>query len=298
MKKAKINDKIVNLFIGGNNLCQSVSQSEYRNVAVITTTIGRKTLEKAILSVRSQTYPCKHYVFVDGKQYWANVEPLLKKYPEVIFTFLPMNTGGENDIGNGGIHAILPYLLKEDIFCFLDDDNWHEPEHVEYLANMIVKYQLDYAYSLRYLYDDNGTFISKDCCGSIGFWKAEVSVMIETQKVGLVSVSNNSEPLIDTNSYALTRKISFELSESWYSGTANDRTVFRKLLSLNAKGGFTGKCTTHYKLTPIFDREQFYKEEIYQAVRLQNEKVIEMGITWDMPTIYTNNELIALSENR
>ena len=66
---------------------QSVSQSEYRNVAVITTTIGRKTLEKAILSVRSQTYPCKHYVFVDGKQYWANVEPLLKKYPEVIFTF-------------------------------------------------------------------------------------------------------------------------------------------------------------------------------------------------------------------
>ena len=62
-------------------------------------------------------------------------------------------------------------LSSKEIFLFLDDDNWHEPEHVEYLVNMIVKYQLDYAYSLRYLYDDNGTFISKDCCGSIGFWR-------------------------------------------------------------------------------------------------------------------------------
>ncbi|HHF4949445.1 TPA: hypothetical protein ACPO3J_000702 [Haemophilus influenzae] len=37
-----------------------------KTVAVVTSTIGRPELSLAIKSVQNQTYPCKHYVFVDG----------------------------------------------------------------------------------------------------------------------------------------------------------------------------------------------------------------------------------------
>lgn len=96
-------------------------------VAVITSSIGRTHLEEAILSVQTQTYPCKHYVFVDGEIYWDEAKRILDQYPDVIATYLPMNTGADGWT-NSYINAIAPFLVKEDVLCFLDDDNWYTPK--------------------------------------------------------------------------------------------------------------------------------------------------------------------------
>lgn len=253
-------------------------QSINKNVAVITTTIGRNTLEKAIISIQEQTYPCTHYIFVDGKEYWEKVEHLKDKYPEVIFTFLPMNTGGKNKVGNGAIHAIIPYLLQEDIFCFLDDDNWHDTTHIEYLVNFIEKYQLDYAYSLRRLYDSQYQYICDDNFESLGFW------------------SVFGYYLIDTNSYALTRNIAFQLSEQWYFGIFNDRNVLKKLIEIKAKGGCTGKRTTHYKFN-VFINETTSEDDTIQDIREQNQYIENnLKMEWTIPTIFIDGKLIPIDK--
>lgn len=267
-----------------------MTETNQKSVAVVTTTIGRNTLEKAIISIQNQTYPCTHYIFVDGKAHWEKVKHLEEKYPNVIFTFLPMNTGGENNIGNGAIHAILPYLLKEEIFCFLDDDNWHDPNHVEYLVNLIHKHNLDYAYSLRWFYTDNYEMLCEDNNNSIGFWNIKVGVPFSNEKFSGI-VNNNSEPLIDTNSYAITRKISFKLAEQWYSGASNDKAVFKQLKAINARGGFTGKRTTHYKLEPIFNKQTFTKQNIYFTVKQQSLKVAEAGYTFTQPALFIDGQI-------
>lgn len=243
------------------------------SVAVITTTIGSDELEKAISSIKAQTYPCTHYVFVDGKEHWHKVKPLEAKYPNVIFTFFPMNTGGKNNIGNGAIHAILPYLLQEDIFCFLDDDNWHYPDYIEHLVNLIEQYELDYAYSLRHLYDRNYRYLCEDNSNSLGFWSIQVSVPFQNGELAY-DMSNNLDWLIDTNSYAITRNTAFQLSEQWYSGISNDRAVFAKLKAIGACGGFTGKRTTHYKLIPIFDQQVLNEAGAYDIIIKQKNHLI------------------------
>ena len=43
-----------------------MNKQNSKTVAVVTSTIGRPELALAIKSVQNQTYPCKHYVFVDG----------------------------------------------------------------------------------------------------------------------------------------------------------------------------------------------------------------------------------------
>ncbi|VEI46842.1 glycosyltransferase [Actinobacillus equuli] len=90
-----------------NNVCYSPS------VAIITSTIGRPHLERAILSVQQQSYTnCKHYVFVDGEQFFTNAKTIVEKYPHVVVTYLPMNTGA-NGWTNSSINAIAPFWLKK-----------------------------------------------------------------------------------------------------------------------------------------------------------------------------------------
>lgn len=70
------------------------------SVAVVTPTIGRSELERTIQSVQKQTYPCTHYVFVDGKPFFNDAKTILEKYPQVEPIYLPINTGANNWINS------------------------------------------------------------------------------------------------------------------------------------------------------------------------------------------------------
>ena len=51
-----------------------------KTVVVVTSTIGRPELSLAIKSVQNQTYPCKHYVFVDGNIFWDKAKSIFIEY--------------------------------------------------------------------------------------------------------------------------------------------------------------------------------------------------------------------------
>lgn len=221
-----------------------------KTVAVVSSSIGRDELERAILSVKAQTYPCKHYVFVDGNQFAEKARKILDKYPEVVATYLPMNTGANGWV-NSSINAIAPFLVKEDIICYLDDDNWYEPNHVAEAVAELERTGADYVYSLRNFVDKQGNFICTDEVESLGFFRAKLpeplSVRVKVQdNIFKYEADSVNEYHIDTNCYAFTYQTALQIAHSWHTGIANDRNVFKALKALDLKWSYTGKFTVNY----------------------------------------------------
>ncbi|KAE9541982.1 glycosyltransferase [Ursidibacter maritimus] len=242
------------------------------SVAVITSTIGRSDLERAILSVRQQSYPCKHYVFVDGKQYHQQAKTILDKYPEVIVTYLPMNTGA-NGWTNSSINAIAPFLVKEDVICYLDDDNWYEPNHVESGVKLLQNEEYDYAYSLRNLYTLDGEFLSPDSIESIGFYRSILPNPIDLKmniygNIVNFSVNLHKESHIDTNCFFLHRNIALLVCNTWFSGKQNDTNVWKTLVN----SGLQGICTKLFTVNYIFDVQKFFGGFCIYGTFLEQEK--------------------------
>lgn len=264
------------------------------SVAVITSTIGRPELERAILSVQNQTYPCKHYIFVDGEQYHQQAGEILQKFTNnLVVTYLPMNTGA-NGWTNSSINAIAPFLLKEDIVCFLDDDNWFEPNHVEAGVKVMVEHQADYAYALRNFYDSKGNFVCVDAAESLGDYSRgyqdPIGVQIELDGQSFtLNVRGNTDNHIDTNCYFMTKEVARFVSYTWHSGIHNDRNVYKKLKEHHARGVCTKEITVNYVFepskyggdfnflskAPLFLNTEQLNELITQLVKLRTEQSIQ-----------------------
>lgn len=234
-----------------------MSQPQSKSVAVITSTIGRSELVRAIESVQAQTYPCKHYVFVDGSQFAEQAKEILDRYPNVVATYLPMNTGADGWT-NSSINAIAPFLTKEDIICYLDDDNWYEPNHVETCVKRLEETGADYVYALRNFYSPEREFISEDVIESIGLYEDKIQypvsydITVEKQTFQL-NTTLNKERHIDTNCYAVKKETALRISQAWYSGKLNDTNVFNQLIAL----GTVGKCTKHFSVNYTLEAEKF-----------------------------------------
>ena len=225
-----------------------MNQPNGKTVAVVTSTIGRPELALAIKSVQNQTYPCKHYVFVDGNIFWDKAKSILEQFPDVIPIYLPMNTG-KNGILNGAINAAAAFLVEEDIICYLDDDNQLREDHVESLVN-VIEQGADFAYSLRAFYDLNHQFICNDDFESLGNWTKEIhffsDIKINNIQQSIHLIFNTNGEHIDTNCYAVPREIAQKVAHSWYIPYFGDRTFFSAINALDLKGETSGKYTVKY----------------------------------------------------
>ena len=231
-----------------------MNKQNSKTVAVVTSTIGRPELALAIKSVQNQTYPCKHYVFVDGNIFWDKAKPILEQFPDVIPIYLPMNTG-KNGILNGAINAAAAFLVEEDIICYLDDDNQLREDHIESLMN-VIEQGADFAYSLRAFYDSNHQFICRDDYESLGNWKPKENVLVrfimeDGQQIGCF-INNKTKKHIDTNCYAIPREIAQKTAHAWYTPFIGDQKFFSALNQLELKGQTSGKYTVKY--TVDFDK--------------------------------------------
>lgn len=231
-----------------------MNKQNSKTVAVVTSTIGRPELALAIKSVQNQTYPCKHYVFVDGNIFWDKAKPILEQFPDVIPIYLPMNTG-KNGILNGAINATAAFLVEEDIICYLDDDNQLREDHVESLMN-VIEQGADFAYSLRAFYDSNHQFICRDDYESLGNWKPKENVLVrfimeDGQQIGCF-INNKTKKHIDTNCYAIPREIAQKTAHAWYTPFLGDQKFFSALNQSELKGQTSGKYTVKY--TVDFDK--------------------------------------------
>ena len=225
-----------------------MNQPNGKTVAVVTSTIGRPELALAIKSVQNQTYPCKHYVFVDGNIFWDKAKSILEQFPDVIPIYLPMNTG-KNGILNGAINAAAAFLVEEDIICYLDDDNQLRDDHVESLVN-VIEQGADFAYSLRSFYDSNHQFICHDDFESLGNWTKEIhffsDIKINNIQQSIHLIFNTDGEHIDTNCYAVSREIAQKAAHGWHTLSIGDRGFLSALKVLGLMGQTSGKYTVKY----------------------------------------------------
>lgn len=234
-----------------------MSEQQSLSVAVVSSTIGRAELRRAIESVKAQSYPCKHYVFVDGEQFKAKAEAILKDYPDVVAVYLPMNTG-KNKMYNSRINAIAPFLIDEDILCFLDDDNSYQPNHVETIVKAFCEHpSVVYAYSLRNFVDLDGNFLVRDTTESIGHYQRSMPEIFrgEFDLAGRGKLKTNHRltptKFVDVNCYAFKRQFAYKMAEAWnIKGFGNDKAVFKVLEHLKAKAVCTNQFSVNYTIDP------------------------------------------------
>ena len=199
-----------------------------RTVAIITGTIGSRTLADTIRSVNAQTVPVEHWIVVDGQEHDHGVRRILEKSPappahvkRTVLT-LPENTGGSGYLCHR-INAAAPWLVHTEYVCFLDDDNMFAPTHVErLLAALEAVPQAHWGYAHRTIIDLDGAVVCKDTCESLGSLNH--------------TVLGPDDRHIDTNCYMLERDMAMQVSPFWNAKARQpgqleaDRQVCRVLL--------------------------------------------------------------------
>ena len=181
-------------------------------VAVVTPTIGSLTLSDCIQSVDEQTYEnLTHYLFLDGKEHESKIWHQLEGATKIKTVRL------EENVGKGWyghrVYAACSFLVDADVICYLDEDNWIEPNHVEELVKVLQEGN-QWAYSLRKIYDKEGEYLCEDNCESLGKWP----------------VYFNDEVFhIDTSSFAVRRDVAVAIGHAWYGQWGADRQFFAHL---------------------------------------------------------------------
>ena len=199
------------------------------SVAVVTSTQGRSTITKAIQSVKDQTRKATHYVFIHGAEYSDKTIPHLAD--DTVAVHLPRANGG-GGYGMAPVFALAPFAITEDIICYLDDDNWYEPDHIESLVEMIEKHDLGWAYSYRKIVDNEGNFICEDNCESLG-----------------MQLNSANHYLVDNSCYAVRTNVARRHSHAWYVPVVSDRSFQAELMRAGLSVGTTGKHSVNYRLS-------------------------------------------------
>ena len=214
-------------------------------VAVVTPTIGSKTLKECINSVDKQTYDdLVHYVYIDGDQYTDTV------YEDIVCAPKVRTVRLEENVGKGWyghrVYAACGFLVNADVICYLDEDNWLEPNHVETLVEKI-KAGADWAYSLRKIVDKDGEYLCEDNCESLGKWPVYF---------------NSEVHHIDTSCFGVRRDVAVHIGHSWYGQWGADRQFFNTIKKAFPKYDCTNVYTSCYRLdgNPNSVTKEFFEQ--------------------------------------
>lgn len=222
--------------------------------AVITPTIGTKDLAQCITSLRGQD--CTHYIVVDGQEHNADVNKIVLSVgltDQMKFIWL------QNNIGKGWyghrVFAAASFLVNEDVICYLDEDNWVEPDYIDAFKKVLNTHEHQWAYTLRNIMNPEGAYICQDLCESLGHWP-----------VSFAPTRNH----IDTGCFAVPRSIALKVGHHWYGQWGADRQFFSALKSAAPSFGCTTKHTLNYRLgsaTSMASQEMFLRgNDISQGI--------------------------------
>ncbi len=225
-------------------------------ISVITPTTGSPLLKTAVEGILRQDYPdIEYYIFIDGKEREAATYDVLNQVSlpkgNVHTITLPHPTGLEGFNGHR-VFGASPYLARGEFIAFLDEDNWHDPNHFSSLINLITTHNLDWAYSLRRIVDHHGHFLINDDCESLGVWKACIGDFRH----------------VDTSCYLLKRSDAVSISPIWYkqfrdnSTHTPDAIICNKLFDWNTSFGTPGLYSTNYRVgeTSASVRLEFFEK--------------------------------------
>ena len=180
--------------------------------------------------------------------------------------YLPHNNGN-NDYGMAPVYAMAPYVIKEDVICYLDDDNWYEPNHIKSCVDMLEQNPIQWVYSPRNIVDHDGNFICQDNCESLGLFK-----------------NADNFNVIDNSCFVIKRELARQCASAWYYPVISDRKFFEALFNTEAKCATTGKHTVNYRMSKdgsgVMSVESFTENNARQA------KAYAQPYPWTMPKIY------------
>lgn len=218
---------------------------------VITPTAGTRHLKTAMESVERQLYPdVLHLIVVDGEQYEDAANRIIEQFDPAKHRkiVLPFNTahGLKGNKFNGHrIYAACSYLVNSRYVFFLDEDNWYDADHISTLIALIEREGLDWAYSLRKIYTENGEFVTHDDCENLGRWPPY----------------SGAANLVDTSCYAFKREILTTLSHAWYHPLGADRVFYNKISAAYGNYRTSSRYTVNYRLhTRRAPTEAFFLE--------------------------------------
>lgn len=202
-------------------------------VTVVTATTGDSCVLRALESVAAQRHkPVQHLVVIDNPGAPAEIKRAIRQYNVGVIE-LPYATGKDRFNGHR-IYGASAFLGKGDFFCFLDEDNWFDADHIASLVE-VVRRGFAWAFSLRKIVDREGNFICNDDCESLGKWP---------------SVLNENDYLVDTNCYFLPRAIAVQSSPIWYrrAREPNSLSADRALVRALRTGNFSYETSFLYSL--------------------------------------------------
>ena len=222
-------------------------------VAVVTPTIASEHLAKCIDSVDKQTYEdIVHYIFIDGCQYEPKAREILVGASKTRMIEL------EENVGKGWyghrVYAACSFLVNADVICYLDEDNFFEPNHIETVVKKLQEGN-DWVYSLRNIHDKEGKFLCEDNCESLGKWPVYF---------------NSEVHHIDTSCFAVRRDVAVRIGHAWYGQWGADRQFFGALKNHFPKYSCTNQYTTNYRLD---GNENSVNEEFFiEGNKINSEK--------------------------
>ena len=222
-------------------------------VAVVTPTIASEHLAKCIDSVDKQTYEdIVHYIFIDGCQYEPKAREILVGSSKTRMIEL------EENVGKGWyghrVYAACSFLVNADVICYLDEDNFLEPNHIETVVKKLQEGN-DWVYSLRNIYDKEGKFLCEDNCESLGKWPVYFNPEVHH---------------IDTSCFAVRRDVVIHVGQHWYGKWGADRQFYGALKEYFPKYDCTNQYTTNYRLD---GNENSVNEEFFiEGNKINTEK--------------------------
>lgn len=241
-----------------------------KTVTVITSTIGRPELKKCIESVRDQTYPVNHMVFVNGPKYRWNALQVLQDFPHVKANYLHEETGDYNGSGPtcASVLATAPHLTNSDWVFFLNDDDFYDPNHVESVMNLVNGHDLKWAYSLRRIVTKSGDPICDDDWCSLGHWP----------------IVGTDQYLVDNSCYAVSRPLAQKHGLAWTAfPMIGDRCFLMALKESGERYGCTGLSTVNYRIGTgsAADDPDMYLG-LAKSIRLE----IKEPFPWRKPSVF------------
>ena len=211
-------------------------------VAVVIPTIGAQHLEQCIDSVLNQTHKdTVIYLFKDGLD--VKIPSFVNNIPNIKQIHLDENVG-KGWYGHR-VYAACSFLVNADIICYLDEDNFYEPEHVQNLVETISKGN-SWAYSLRNIVDKNGEFNCTDDCESLGKWTSVIN-----------------DKFFDVNCFMIPKMAAIHFSPYWYRRARHpqeqpevDRILSPFMMQNFKKFDTNGEYTVNYRVASRADSVQ------------------------------------------
>lgn len=207
--------------------------------------------------MQEQTYAMvEHLLVIDGPEWNERVDAILATLEEtrgLKIIRLPHPTG-KNTWNGHRIYGGMPSIAMTDFVCWLDEDNWFDPEHVESLVETAKANNAAWSFALRNIVDTAGQFITRDDCESLG--NLHPTCLAE------------NDFHIDTSCYLLRTDIAIQLAGVWNrkgrpgDGQLDpDRLLCRVLMEHFPQALGTRKYTVHYTVgsTPNSVKVDFFE---------------------------------------